>query len=165
MTETADMMLRERIARIIDGPAWSGRDKKTDHRRRTWTLKKADAVLKAILDPAGADALVDDLMDQAQFVSAERDGQISSGHYYQPIAVADTLECRAATTLAAARQQIAGLEAKLAGRVPEYRCTSTMSEDGGSCSPRITCTGNTIDDSGCGEPCTFRMHPDTGEII
>ncbi len=41
------------------------------------------------------------------------------------------------------------------------RCTSTMSEDGGSCSDRVPCTGVRNADGtmegGCGEPCSFVM--------
>lgn len=44
------------------------------------------------------------------------------------------------------------------------RCTSTKSEDGGSGSPRIPCNGyyNGQYHLGCGEPCSFVMHPETG---
>jgi len=41
------------------------------------------------------------------------------------------------------------------------RCPSTMSEDGGSCSDRVPCTGIRHADGtlegGCGEPCSFVM--------
>lgn len=43
-------------------------------------------------------------------------------------------------------------------------CTGTMSEDGSSVGERIPCDGfyNGQHHAGCGEPCTFVMHPETG---